>query len=154
MTNETDDHADAAPNAGGGDQSSTLLQVEDQLFRHQMTLKHLDFQVMTPKERLTIMVLNTVSLAFGLFVVGIGVGVAVGLFSLTEAVHLVQDLFITLGIVGALIIALLSAIAGSFDIVETVKRLREGPPEPVYDIEELEAETTESRPQESVSESE
>ena len=154
MTNETDDRADAAPEPDGGEQAPTLFQIRDQLFRHRMTLKQLDFQVMTPEERLTITVVNILSTGFALLVVAVGIGFLIGAVSFSEAVALVQDFFIVMGIIGALIIALLCAISSSFGLVETLKRLREGPPEPVYDIEELEAEATEGESHEQASKSE
>lgn len=147
MTNDTSEDTDADAVADGGEITTRLFQMKDELFWHRMALKNHDHQLITAEERLILTVISSLSTAFGFIAIGLAAAVGVGMVPLAEGYELLEQFFMTLGMLAALLIALMSALTGEFGIISTIMDLREGIPEPEYDIDNLEPEQTQNGPQ-------
>lgn len=133
----TDSPTEPKPSDGSeNDKSTRQLQVEDQLFRHRMALKQHDYQIISAEERLTLTVIQALSQAFLVIAVVAGLGVLTGL-SLAEALGLLEHGILVLAGFAFLVIGISSFFFGEQGLVQTISRLREGPPEPPDELSDV-----------------
>jgi len=110
-------------------EADLLSRVEDQLFQHHLMLRQHDHQITSLNERLALMVITMMSSVFFVVTVAAVLAVFVGVFSITEAYAYVESLVIYFMMLGALLIGFLSIVQWAIDWLESVRNIREGPPE-------------------------
>lgn len=85
MSNDVDTETPPNDSECETDELELILQIKHQLLSHQMALRQHEHQMVSPQDRLTLMVINTVSSVFFITVVAAGVAVFAGVISLGES---------------------------------------------------------------------
>lgn len=110
-------------------ENDSLLKIQDRLFRHRMTLKQHDHNMLTISERLTLVTIQSISSAFSLVAVASVLVVLGGVLSIGEAFAYLESTAIYLGMFTALAIGFFNFLFWVLDGFESFRKIREGPPE-------------------------
>jgi|GEM_PF-6504738 hypothetical protein len=112
-----------------GSDESVLMQIQDQLFCHRMTLKQHDHHMPSTTERLTLTVVDTLSRAFLFLVLASVTAVVTGFYSLNGIIPIIENILLTIVAIGLCVVGMFSFAQSAWDWAETRRKLREGPPE-------------------------
>jgi len=135
MTTEPSDGVNNQEDYGGISEAISLEQIRHHLFQHHMILKQHDFNMMSPTDRLTLVVINSMSSVFFVTVLVAGLAVVSGLFSLPEVLPYLENVFVGIGMLCLFLIGFMSALQWIVNGAESIRKLREGPPDISDDVD-------------------